>query len=212
MGTLSQLDPLPLTRLLGKTAPLGQNHNRNIRQLDPIDNLMVHHRLHAILVLVNLPLMELEPDVLFVVQVPEPRDHGVVPLVGLVTIPVVELLVGGSVDSLLELKLPVGVRLVLGTELVLVLHIDPEFPPLPDNVHDVRGEPVVGVDLLLHQPVLVEVLVQDLPDVLLLEFLGGSLTHALNNNYKLVELLIPNIALSHSQLKFKLETTLISNL
>ena len=124
--------------------------------------------------------MEFEPDVLLVVKIPEAGDHGIVPFIGLVTIPMVEFLIGGGVDFLFELEFVEHVSLVLVSKSVLVLDGDTKLSPFADHVDDVRGEPVVGVDLLLDEAVLVEILIQHLPYVLLLEVFLGSVVHALN--------------------------------
>jgi hypothetical protein len=71
----------------------------------------------------------------------------------------------------LELELVLDVIPAISLQPVLIMADNVELPIFADNLADVLDEAVEGLDLLAHQPVLLEVAVDDPPGVLLSDLL-----------------------------------------
>jgi hypothetical protein len=105
--------------------------------------------------------------VTFVVEVSEPADHGIN-----FDDFAVELLVvgGGFVEFFGELEVPTLFLLDSLAHPELRFEVDGELAVLFDDLFDVGDEFVVGVDLLLDEAVLLEVFVEEIPEMVLLNF------------------------------------------
>ena len=120
-------------------------------------------------ILINLSELESHLDEGFVVEVSGPACVGI----NFLIFPVLILVVDGGPEQLLfEFELIADIAQGHLADLVLFLDLNDEGPMIADDFTDVLGEPVIRVDLLIHQSILAEVHVQDFPHLLTLNLLS----------------------------------------
>ena len=112
-------------------------------------------------------IIEINSDTTFVVEVPESTHHGsnfsyFVIAFKVVSCCFVEILCKSKIPSLLVVKLFSNSK--------LRLYFDGEVAILFDDLFDIGGELVIGVELLFDESVLLEVFIKNIPKVMLLYF------------------------------------------